>query len=255
MIRASTERRSTSVSAVSMAIPGETCWRTTSQNARESDRQLSGWRCQRRARTTSPSRTITGSSQPLTSSTQTSRHSPLNLQDLSLTPQWATLRRPSTIRHAVTAILWCDVMARPKSQSNTEALMQQNTFCKHCRRKSQRPWEWLERIGGHTTPPPYVMFVTNLSRATLCATTATSQGGSEVQHTMPATSSCGWTPKPPPSRWSSTTCEDTTATCWCRPSQRSRARWAASPTIQRSTSASPSGSSASSTAPNSCWPH
>ena len=87
------------------------------------------------------------------------------------------------------------------------------------------------------------------------ATTATSQGGSEVQHTMPATSSCGWTPKPPSSRWSSTTCEGTTATCWCRPSQRSRARWAASPTIQRSTSASPSGSSASSTAPNSCWPH
>ena len=71
---------------------------------------------------------------------------------------------------------------------------------------------------------------------------------------MPVTSSCGWTPKPLPSLWSSTTCGGTTATCWCKQSRRSRAGWVASPTIQRSTSASPSGSSVSSTVPNFCWP-
>ena len=140
--------------------------------------------------------------------------------------------------------------------------MQQSISYKHCWRKrirsrgcwpTLRPWGWLKRTGGRTTLPPYVMYVKSCLRETLSVTIVTSRGNSGGQPTIPATSNCGSTARWPPSLWSFITCGGTTATCWCKQSQRWRAKWTASPTTQRSTSASPLGRCASSTAPSSCW--
>ena len=138
MTRASTRGANTSVSVVCMAIPGKTFWRTSSQSARESARQLFEWRCQKKVRTSSPSRITISSCQPHTSSMLTLRLLPPKFRDPSLTPQRATLGRHSSTRLAVTATSWCAVMARQKCQSNTGVQMQQSISYKHCRRKRIR---------------------------------------------------------------------------------------------------------------------
>ena len=69
----------------------------------------------------------TGSCQPLTSSTPTSRLSPPKSRDLSSTPQRVTLRGRSTMRLVVIATSSFGVTARQSHQSNIAVPMQQST--------------------------------------------------------------------------------------------------------------------------------
>ena len=119
-----------------MAIPGKTCWRTTSQNVRESARRLPGWRCQRRARTSSLSRTITSSCRPLISSTPTLKPSPRKSKGQSLIPPKATPRGHNTTRHAATAMSRCVATDRQRRLSNTGGQTQQNTSSELFKRRS-----------------------------------------------------------------------------------------------------------------------
>ena len=118
MTRARTESANTPVSAARMITQGKTCWRPTSLSAVGLGRQLSEWRCRKKAWTSTPSRTTTNNSQPLTPYMLTLRLSPPKLTVLSSTQQRATLSRHNNMKLVVTVTLRCGVMATQKHQLN-----------------------------------------------------------------------------------------------------------------------------------------
>ena len=134
--RTKTGGRSTSASVASMGTHVRICWKPTGRSARESGRRLCGWRCPKRARTSSPSRTTTSSCPRLTLSTPTSKPSPRKSKGRSSTRQKATPRGHNTTRHAVTATWWYGATGRQRRPSNTGGATRQNTSSELSKRKS-----------------------------------------------------------------------------------------------------------------------
>ena len=161
-------------------------------------RQLSGWRCQKKVKTSWPFRTTTSSCQPLTSSTPTSRLSPPKLKDLISTPQRATLRGHNTTSLVVIATWWCSVMARqppvehrgPNAAEHFLESLQEERKIKGVLADS-KAMRMTRGTGVPSAPLRRATYVTNASRATPCVTTATLQVNIEGRHITPATSSYG----------------------------------------------------------------
>ena len=126
-IEASTKGASTSASAACTATQGRICWKPTYPTVEGLGRQQSGWRCRKRVKTSSPSRTTTSGFRFPSSFTRILRLSPPRLRGLSSISQRATLRGHSTMSLVVIATSWCGVMVRQNHQSNTAAPMQQST--------------------------------------------------------------------------------------------------------------------------------
>ena len=151
-----------------------------------------GWRCRKRIRTKSSFKTTTSSWWSLSSFMQILRPSPPRFRGPSSTPQRAIPRKRYTMRLAAIATSWCGVMGRriPRTQCSGALLLESlqkeesKINCVFADPKAMR-------TGWPSTQLRHATFVTNLSIATLFATTATSRENIEEQPITPATSSYG----------------------------------------------------------------